>query len=186
MNLTNHFLVAMPSMEDPYFKRSVIYICEHNEHGAMGIMINSPIDITVGGMLKQVDTKPAKTQSSESLKQLVHNGGPVAEDYGFILHQPKDEYQSSIKMTDTITITTSKDILDVLGTEDEPERFLVALGYSGWEAGQLENELAENSWLTMEADSSIIFATPVQDRWKSAVQSLGIDAAYLSTQAGHA
>jgi putative transcriptional regulator len=186
MNLTNHFLVAMPSMEDPYFQRSVIYICEHNQDGAMGIMINVPIDVTVEGMLKQVDSKPTKVLSSKSLKQFVHVGGPVAKDCGFILHQPKDEYQSSIKMTDTLTITTSKDILDVLGTEDEPERFLVALGYSGWDAGQLESELAENSWLTMEADSSIIFSTPVQKRWESAFQSLGINAAHLSTQAGHA
>ncbi|OBT17371.1 hypothetical protein A9264_00955 [Vibrio sp. UCD-FRSSP16_10] len=186
MNLTNHFLVAMPSIEDPYFKRSVIYICEHNENGAMGIMINAPIDITVGGMLKQVELKSANIQAGDSLKQPVHNGGPVSEDRGFILHQPKDKYQSSMVMTDSLTVTTSKDILAVLGTQEEPTQYLVALGYSGWEAGQLESELAENSWLTIEADPNIIFTTPVQDRWSSAVQSLGIDASQLSTQAGHA
>lgn len=186
MNLTNHFLVAMPSMKDPYFQRSVIYICEHNQHGAMGIMINAPIDITVGGMLQKVEIVAKQAQMGESLKQPVHNGGPVAEDRGFILHQPKDDYQSSIKMTDELIMTTSKDILAVLGTDDEPEQYLVALGYSGWEPGQLESELADNSWLTMEADPNIIFETPVQDRWQSAVQSLGIDAAHLSTQAGHA
>ncbi|MDN3717233.1 YqgE/AlgH family protein [Vibrio breoganii] len=186
MNLTNHFLVAMPSMQDPYFKRSVIYICEHNENGAMGIMINAPIDITVAGMLKQVELKSEHIQAGDSLKQPVHNGGPVAEDRGFILHQPKGSYQSSIEMANGLTMTTSKDILSVLGTQEEPEQYLVTLGYSGWEAGQLENELAENSWLTMEADPNIIFATPVQDRWASAVQSLGIDASQLSTQAGHA
>ncbi|CAM2934170.1 YqgE/AlgH family protein [Vibrio rarus] len=186
MNLTNHFLVAMPSMQDPYFKRSVIYICEHNEKGAMGIMINAPIDITVGGMLKQVELHSANVQAGDSLKQPVHNGGPVAEDRGFILHQPKDKYQSSIEMTDALTVTTSKDILSVLGTQQEPTQYLVALGYSGWEPGQLESELAENSWLTIEADPNIIFTTPVQDRWASAVQSLGIDASQLSTQAGHA
>ncbi|GAM77575.1 protein yqgE [Vibrio ishigakensis] len=186
MNLTNHFLVAMPSMKDPFFKRSVIYICEHNENGAMGIMINAPIDITVGGMLKQVEVEPELPQDQDSLNQPVHNGGPVAENRGFILHQPKDKYQSSIDMTEALSMTTSKDILEVLGTTDEPDRYLVALGYSGWEAGQLENELAENSWLTMEADPEIIFTTPVQERWNSAVKSLGIDVAQLSTQIGHA
>ncbi|CAM4304637.1 MULTISPECIES: YqgE/AlgH family protein [Vibrio] len=186
MNLTNHFLVAMPSMQDPHFKRSVIYICEHNEHGAMGIMINAPIDITVGGMLKQIELKSAHIQAGDSLKQPVHNGGPVSEDRGFILHQAKDKYQSSLVMTNGITMTTSKDILSVLGTEEEPTQYLVALGYSGWDAGQLESELAENSWLTIEADPDIIFSTPVQDRWASAVQSLGIEASQLSTQAGHA
>ncbi|GAD78599.1 YqgE/AlgH family protein [Vibrio ezurae] len=186
MNLTNHFLVAMPSMQDPHFKRSVIYICEHNEHGAMGIMINAPIDITVGGMLKQIELKSAHIQAGDSLKQPVHNGGPVSEDRGFILHQAKDKYQSSIVMTNGITMTTSKDILSVLGTKEEPTQYLVALGYSGWDAGQLESELAENSWLTIEADPDIIFSTPVQERWASAVQSLGIEASQLSTQAGHA
>ncbi len=186
MNLTNHFLVAMPSMKDPFFKRSVIYICEHNENGAMGIMINAPIDITVGGMLKQVEVEPELPQDQDSLNQPVHNGGPVAENRGFILHQPKDKYQSSIDMTEALSMTTSKDILEVLGTTDEPDRYLVALGYSGWEAGQLENELAENSWLTMEADPEIIFTTPVQERWNSAVKSLGIDVAQLSAQIGHA
>lgn len=114
-------------------------------------MINAPIDITVGGMLKQVEVEPELPQDQDSLNQPVHNGGPVAENRGFILHQPKDKYQSSIDMTEALSMTTSKDILEVLGTTDEPDRYLVALGYSGWEAGQLENELAENSWLTMEA-----------------------------------
>jgi len=123
MNLTNHFLVAMPGMKDPYFKRSVIYVCEHNQDGAMGLMINAPIE-----------------------EMPVLNGGPVSEDRGFILHQPKDHYESSIQMTDKISVTTSKDILSVLGTEAEPNHYLVALGYSGWEAGQLEVELAENSY----------------------------------------
>ncbi|GAA5645765.1 MULTISPECIES: YqgE/AlgH family protein [Vibrio] len=187
MNLTNHFLVAMPGMKDPYFKHSVVYICEHNEDGAMGLIINAPIDVTVGGMLKQVDVQPVHPQlNTDSLKKPVLNGGPVSEDRGFILHKPKDHYESSVQMTDNISVTTSRDILTVLGTEAEPEDYLVALGYAGWEAGQLESELAENSWLTIEADPDVIFNTPISQRWSKAVEKLGIDAAQLSNQAGHA
>ena len=187
MNLANHFLVAMPGMTDPFFYRSVIYICEHNDDGAMGLIINAPIDITVAGMLKQVDIEPVHPQIyKEHLNMPVLNGGPVSEDRGFILHEPKDEYHSSIKMTDALTVTTSKDILGVLGTEAEPKNYIVALGYSGWTAGQLENELAENAWLTVKADPEVIFKTPVHERWKKAVEMLGIDPAQLSTEAGHA
>ncbi|WGW00696.1 YqgE/AlgH family protein [Vibrio sp. YMD68] len=187
MNLTNHFLVAMPGMEDPYFKDRVIYLCEHNQDGAMGLVINAPIDITVGNMLKKVDVESTQPQlRTDSLDKPVLNGGPVSEDRGFILHQPKDEYESSIQMTDQISVTTSKDILAVLGTEAEPGSYVIALGYSGWEAGQLETELAENTWLTIEADPDVIFNTPIHERWRKAVQMLGIDAAQLSTQAGHA
>lgn len=187
MNLTNYFLVAMPSMKDPYFKHSVIYICEHNEEGAMGLMINAPIDITVGGMLQQVEVEPAYPQShEESLKRPVFNGGPVSEDRGFILHRPKDRYESSIRMTDDIAVTTSKDILTVLGTEAEPSGYIVALGYSGWSPGQLEDELAENSWLTIEADPELIFNTPIHEKWNKAIQKLGINPHQLSTQSGHA
>ncbi len=187
MNLKNHFLVAMPSMVDPYFKQSVIYVCEHNDDGAMGIMINAPIEVTVEKMLEQVDVEPVHPQiNTASLKQQVLNGGPVSEDRGFILHIPKDDYQSSVQMTDGLSMTTSKDILTVLGTEAEPKQYLVALGYSGWEAGQLEQEMADNSWLSIEADTDIIFKTPVDERWRKALTKLGIDAANLSAESGHA
>ncbi len=187
MNLTNHFLVAMPGMKDPYFKNSVIYLCEHNSDGAMGLMINAPIDVTIEKMLAQVDVQPVHPQlCKESLTEPVYNGGPVSEDRGFILHKPKDHYESSVRMTDDISVTTSKDILTVLGTEAEPSNYLVALGYSGWEAGQLESELAENSWLTIEANPDIIFETPIQDRWKKAVEMLGIQPEHLSALSGHA
>lgn len=187
MNLTNHFLVAMPSMQDPYFKNSVIYICEHNEEGAMGLIINAPIDVTIGGMLKQVEIEPAYPQSHfDSLEKPVLNGGPVSEDRGFILHRPHDHYESSIRMSDDISVTTSKDILTVLGTDAEPSGYLVALGYSGWEPGQLELELAENSWLTIEADAELIFNTPIHEKWQKAINSLGVNPINLSSQAGHA
>ena len=187
MNLTNHFLVAMPGMKDPYFQNSVIYVCEHNEEGAMGLIINAPVDITVGNMLKQVKVQPVHPRLFEaSLERPVYNGGPISEDRGFILHKPKDYYESSIQMTDDLAVTTSRDILTVLGTEAEPSDYLVALGYAGWSAGQLENELVENSWLTIEATPEIIFDTPITDRWKKAVEKLGIDPSQLSSDAGHA
>jgi putative transcriptional regulator len=187
MNLTNHFLVAMPGMADPFFYRAVIYICEHNEDGAMGLIINAPIDITVAGMLKQVEVESIHPKIyKEHLNMPVLNGGPVSEDRGFILHEPKDEYHSSIQMTDKLMVTTSKDILGVLGTEAEPKNYIVALGYSGWTAGQLEKELAENAWLTVKADPEVMFNTPVHQRWNKAVEMLGIDPAQLSTESGHA
>lgn len=187
MNLSNHFLIAMPGLQDGYFQRSVVYICEHNEDGAMGIMINSPIDITVEGMLKQVDVTPSyPTSKSDNLKNPVLNGGPVSEDRGFVLHPPGDHFESSIDMTDDISVTTSRDILSVLGTSAEPSKYIVALGYAGWEAGQLETELAENSWLTIEADAELMFNTPNDEKWNRAINKLGIDPGQLSTDAGHA
>ncbi|MFC3024957.1 YqgE/AlgH family protein [Vibrio zhugei] len=187
MNLSNHFLVAMPNMQDPNFQNSVIYLCEHNEEGAMGLIINTPIDVTVEGMLKQVDVEPAYPQSQPaSLAKPVINGGPIAEDRGFFLHRPGDHYTSSVTMSSDIAITTSKDILSVLGTSAEPEDYLVALGYSSWSAGQLEAELAENAWLTIEADADLIFNTPLSEKWHKAIATLGISPAHLSGDSGHA
>ncbi len=187
MNLANHFLVAMPGMKDPFFHRSVIYICEHNKDGAMGLVVNAPIDFTVATMLERVDVEPLYPKiHRESLDAAVLNGGPIAEDRGFILHEPKDHYQSCLQITEQLSMTTSKDILTVLGTEAEPNNYIVALGYSGWTPGQLEKELAENSWLTVEADPKVIFETPVQERWHKAVKMLGVEPAQLSIDVGHA
>ncbi|MBD1572440.1 YqgE/AlgH family protein [Vibrio sp. S17_S38] len=187
MNLTDHFLIAMPSMKDQNFTRTVIYLCEHNDDGAMGLVINAPIGINIGNMLQQIDVQPVHPQiCTKSLQNPVLNGGPVATDCGFILHQLKDDYQSSIEINQHLAVTTSKDILTVLGTEAEPKQYLVTLGYSGWSAGQLEQELLDNVWLTTPADPSIIFDTPPALRWKKAVQSLGIDTAQLSIDSGHA
>ncbi len=187
MNLTNHFLIAMPSLDTSYFKRSVIYVCEHNDDGAMGIMINAPMGITVGSMLKQVEIKPLyPLEHTDSLDKPVLNGGPVSEDRGFVLHKPNCYYDSSLKVTDELSVTTSKDILSVLGTSAEPDDYLVALGYSGWDAGQLERELSENSWLTIEADHELIFTTPINEKWNQAIKKLGIEPAQLSALSGHA
>ncbi|MGF1726969.1 YqgE/AlgH family protein [Photobacterium nomapromontoriensis] len=187
MNLTNHFLVAMPSMQDPNFKGGVVYICEHNDEGAMGIVINLPIEISVGNMLEQIEiARDLPVNNPSSLEQPVFNGGPVSADRGFVLHNKSGCFSSSIDITDHVSVTTSKDILSLLGTSEAPEQFLVALGYAGWDAGQLELELAENTWLTTEANPDVVFNTPISERWNKAIAQLGINATHLSIEKGHA
>ena len=187
MNIKNHFLVAMPSMMDSNFRYAVIYICEHNDEGSMGLIINRPIDISVGNMLDQIDIdRPLAVTRPNSLQQPVFFGGPVSEDRGFVLHKSNNLYGSSIKLANNITVTTSKDILGLLGTSNEPEQFIVALGYTGWEKGQLEKELADSSWLVIEADPKVIFDEPVNLRWKKAIEQLGINPLHLSHDIGHA
>ncbi len=187
MNLANHFLVAMPGMQDPFFQRSVIYVCEHNEEGAMGLVVNDPIDLTIATMLDRVDVEPLYPKvRRENLNAAVLSGGPIAEDRGFILHESKDSYQSSLQVTEQLNLTTSKDILAVLGTEAEPDNYIITLGYAGWTPGQLEKELAENAWLTVEADPKVIFETPIQERWHKAVKMLGVEPSQLSVDMGHA
>ncbi|KXF80136.1 YqgE/AlgH family protein [Enterovibrio coralii] len=187
MNLKNHFLVAMPSMADERFKHSVVYMCEHNDDGAMGLMINQPINISVASMLDQIELdREQDVTHPVSLDQPVLFGGPVSEDRGFVLHKNNKLFGSSIRLTENLTVTTSKDILSILGTNEEPDQFIVALGYAGWEAGQLEQELAENSWLTIEADPAVIFDTPINERWEKALKQMGISALNLSSDIGHA
>jgi putative transcriptional regulator len=187
VDLKNHFLVAMPSMKDPFFHRSVIYICEHDSEGTMGLRINETVPISLEGMLDQIKLENASPIIfPQTLTQPVLNGGPVSDDRGFVLHSVKDRYTSSIRVTSELSVTTSKDILATLGTESQPRKYLVALGYSGWDAGQLEQELSENSWLVLEADPSIIFDTPIPDRWRRAIEILGISPANLSSEVGHA
>lgn len=188
MDLTNHFLIAMPSLQDASFKRSVVYLCEHNDEGAMGIVINLPIDISVDSMLEQLELdrdEDAITQPKR-LSQPVLSGGPVSNDRGFVLHNHDGAFSSSIEVTPSLKLTTSKDILAILGTDTTPDNFLVALGYAGWDAGQLEKELVDNHWLTCEADPSIMFNTPINERWDKAIAKLGINAANLSADKGHA
>ena len=187
MNIKNHFLVAMPSMLDDNFRFSVVYMCEHNEDGAMGLIVNRPIDLSIGDMLEQIDIEPALGISHpHSLANPVLFGGPVAEDRGFVLHQNQRHYGSSVNLANNLTVTTSKDILTMLGTSQEPEHYVVTLGYAGWTAGQLERELSENSWLVIEADPTVIFDTPIEQRWHKALAHLGIDPLHLSMEIGHA
>ncbi|MDW7549563.1 YqgE/AlgH family protein [Pseudoalteromonas sp. J010] len=183
-SLANHFLIAMPSMDDPFFNHTVTYLCEHNEDGAMGLVVNHPIDVTVGELLDQIDIDNDK--SSQTSKVKIYAGGPVHTDRGFVLHTPKLGYASSQELSSDIMITTSKDVLASLTSPQSPEGFIITLGYAGWVQGQLEKELKENTWLVVEANPEIIFNTPPEKRWEKAVQMLGIDVAQLSSQAGHA
>ncbi|MBT9430992.1 YqgE/AlgH family protein [Candidatus Sodalis endolongispinus] len=187
MNLQHHFLIAMPSLQDPLFKRSVVYICEHNSDGAMGIVINKPVEqFTVENVLHKLKIMPADRDPAIRLDKPVFAGGQLADDRGFILHTPRDGFGSSIGISPQTMITTSKDVLETLGTADQPDDVLVALGYSGWEQGQLERELMENAWLTTPADSEILFHTPIAARWREAAKTLGIDIHNIANQAGHA
>ncbi|WP_217874940.1 YqgE/AlgH family protein [Pseudoalteromonas shioyasakiensis] len=183
-SLENHFLIAMPSMQDPFFKRAVTYICEHNQEGAMGLVINQPINITVGELLDKIEIDNDKSKQAAGLA--VYAGGPVKTDRGFVLHSPKPGYAASQKLSSDIMITTSKDVLASLTTSEAPEQFIITLGYAGWDQGQLEQELLENSWLIIKADPEIIFNTPVEKRWEKAVSMLGFDIGQLSSEAGHA
>ncbi|AWL12869.1 UPF0301 protein [Saliniradius amylolyticus] len=183
-SLENHFLIAMPSMEDSYFARSVTYICEHNEEGAMGIVLNKPVGLKLKEMLKQVDE--GIVVNDDKAEQIVVAGGPVAPERGFILHSPQQGWGSSLSLTPEIMVTTSKDILDVLGNEQGPAKSVVALGYAGWSPGQLEQELQDNSWLTIEADPELLFDVPVHQKWETAVKKLGVDIWQLAPGAGHA
>ncbi|AAZ25144.1 hypothetical protein CPS_1252 [Colwellia psychrerythraea 34H] len=208
-SLENQLLIAMPSLGDPYFNKTVTYICEHNEDGAMGLIINLPVNITLADLLKQIEPDEGDktgnvnsnseltksddvnditlvTDITNSLEQLVLAGGPIAQQRGFVLHSSQPGWSSSLVLSKELMITTSKDILMALGTQQAPEQFIVTLGYAGWGPGQLEQELQANSWLTTPADIEILFKTPIEQRWKKATEKLGIDLAHLSTDIGHA
>ncbi len=183
VNLTNHFLIAMPNMVDPYFARTLTFICEHNEQGALGVVVNRPIEMTLGALFERLSLPLA---SQILVKEPVYFGGPVQTDRGFVLHQPPGKWQSTLSVRDNVGLTTSKDILEAVGQGSGPDRMLVTLGYSGWAAGQLENEIKQNAWLTVEARDAIIFDTPSEERLPAAMKLLGIDFAKLSEEAGHA
>ncbi|ABF14175.1 YqgE/AlgH family protein [Candidatus Palibaumannia cicadellinicola] len=187
MNLQHHFLIAMPTLTDPLFKQSVVYICTHNHEGAMGIVINKPVEqFTVASVLHKLKIIPIVDHASVQLNQPVFLGGPLADDRGFIIHTPKDGFGASIGISPQTMITTSKDVLETLGTHNQPDDILVALGYSGWEEGQLEHELRANTWLTIPANNQILFATPVSARWQAAAKILGININNIVNQIGHA
>ncbi|KAB8305355.1 YqgE/AlgH family protein [Erwinia endophytica] len=187
MNLQHHFLIAMPALQDPLFKRSVVYICEHNESGAMGLIVNKPMEnLTVDGILNKLKIMPESRQPEITLDKPVFSGGPLAEDRGFILHSAQRTFASSIRVSDNTVITTSRDVLETLGTPEQPSSVLVALGYCAWEKDQLENELLENAWLTTPANSNILFKTPIAQRWREAAKSIGVDIHNITSDAGHA
>ncbi len=181
--LERQFLIAMPGMDDPNFSRGVTLLCQHNEEGALGITINRPSEFTLRDLLSQVGLKC----SDAALNDLpVFDGGPVHRERGFVLHGPDRHYESSMMVGPEIVITTSRDILEDIASGNGPERFLVALGYAGWGAGQLEDEMRENAWLHVMADSELLFDLPVDQRWEGAVSRLGIDVGRLQPAGGHA
>ncbi|GAB2696675.1 YqgE/AlgH family protein [Aliiglaciecola sp. 3_MG-2023] len=180
----HHLLVAMPSLDDPYFARSLTYICEHNDKGAMGLVINQPIGMSLQELINQADKDAIVLE--EKANEIVLAGGPVSQDRGFILHTTQPGWSSSLQLTSEIMITTSKDILSALGNEQAPAKSLVTLGYAGWSAGQLEEEVQNNSWLIVEADEELLFDVPIHKKWEEAVRRLGIDVWQLGPDAGHA
>ena len=183
VNLTDNFLIAMPSLEDLYFSRALVYICEHNENGALGIIVNRPIDMTLARLFEKIDIK----LDAENLNNLpVYFGGPVQLDRGFVLHRPVGQWQSTLTVNDEVGLTSSRDVLTSVGSAGFPSEIIVTLGYSGWDAGQLEAELAQNSWLTVPAKNSILFDLPPEERLPAAMQKLGISFTQLSDVAGHA
>jgi putative transcriptional regulator len=183
VNLTNQFLIAMPNMADPYFSKSLTYICEHNEQGALGIVINRPIDLTLSTLLDQIGIPLSHPEIGN---MPVHFGGPVQMDRGFVLHRPLGEWQSTLRVSDEIGLTTSKDILQAVAEGAGPNQFFLTLGYAGWAPGQLEHEISLNAWLTVAADTSLIFDIPVEARFDAALHLLGIDTMNLSEDVGHA
>lgn len=192
VNLTNHFLIAMPGLEDELFARSVVYLCEHSERGALGLMINKPSDINLQNLFDKVELPLGR---ADLISTPVFQGGPVQTERGFVLHEARSDtaqspsdstYMSTLAIPGGLEMTTSKDVLEALSTGAGPRKLLVSLGYSAWGQGQLESELAENSWLTVSADAAVIFDTPVEQRYDRALLLLGVQAWMLSSVAGHA
>ncbi len=183
MNLTHHFLIAMPAMADPNFSNTLTYICEHNDQGALGIVINRTLDMTLDALFERIDI-PLEAQRFAS--QPVMYGGPVQPDRGFVLHRPIGHWQATLAVKGELGLTSSRDILQSVGNAGDPEEFIVSLGYAGWAAGQLEHELGQNAWLTVAADSNIIFDLSPEERLPAAMHLLGFDLANLSNVAGHA
>lgn len=193
INLTNHFLIAMPGLQDMEFARSVVYLCEHSERGALGLIINKPTDINLQKLFDKVEMSLGRADLGQ---QPVMQGGPVQTERGFVLHDPivwsedkiekESVYASTMSIPGGLEMTTSKDVLEALAEGAGPRRVLITLGYSAWGEGQLESEIAENAWLTVGADQSVIFETPIHERYDRALALLGVQAWMLSPEAGHA
>jgi len=180
----NQLLIAMPSLKDPNFFHGVTFICQHNNEGALGLVINHPLSMTLGDVLEQMDIT---TVDKKIAKMPIFAGGPVQQERGFVLHQNSGEHwESSIALSDHLSLTTSRDILKAIANNEGPKKFLVTLGYAGWGEKQLEKEIKENAWLNTQYDEGVVFDTPISQRWKSAANKIGLDINLLSTQAGHA
>lgn len=182
-NFSNHFLIAMPTLTDPYFAQAVAYVCEHNENGAIGIVINHPLDLSLAEVFKQMDIS---AESAHTSNLAVLCGGPVHPERGFVIHTPGGNWRSSLEMNSEISVTTSRDILQAIAENQGPADVIITLGYASWTAGQLEQEILDNFWLTCPVNTDILFKTPFVDRWQAAMQLLGIDINKLSGDVGHA
>lgn len=183
IHLTDHFLIAMPAMVDSYFSKALVYIAEHNERGALGLIVNRPIDMSLGTLLERIDV-PLEADGVANLPVLF--GGPVQTDRGFVLHRPIGNWQSTLVVNAQVGLTSSRDVLQAVARTGQPRDVMVTLGYAGWSAGQLEHELTQNAWLTVRAQSRILFDLPFEERLASAMESLGINFTHLADQAGHA
>jgi putative transcriptional regulator len=187
IDLTNQFLIAMPGMADETFAGAVVYLCEHNAKGALGLVINKPIDIKLRKLFEKVELSLDREELAE---QPVFFGGPVQTERGFVLHEKLggdgSHYNSTLSIPGGLEMTTSKDVLEAMAGGTGPKKVLITLGYSGWQAGQLEDEIGRNGWLTVDADPKVIFDTPIDKRYDSALSLLGIDPRMLSQEAGHA
>jgi putative transcriptional regulator len=182
--LKDHFLIAMPTLTDPYFKKSVVYLCEHDEEGAMGFIINFPVKLTLQELLSNVET--IKHQPEPPLTGSVFLGGPLELERGFVLHSPLTDNSQSTELNEHLLMSNSNAVLSTLGTDNEPEKYMVTLGYASWSSGQLEQEMNQNHWLTIESENDIIFNTPAEKRWSASLQRLGITPEQLTTTTGHA
>ncbi len=189
INLTNHFLIAMPGLSDTLFGRSVVFMCEHSERGALGLVINKPSDIRLPRLFEKIDLPMGRADLQDTP---VFQGGPVQTERGFVLHDAIDSaegesiYASTLAIPGGLEMTTSKDVLEAMSSGAGPRRVLVTLGYASWAQGQLESEITENSWLTVAADPAVIFDAPVSERYERAMALLGLQPWMLSPDAGHA
>jgi putative transcriptional regulator len=179
-SLRNHFLVASPYLQDPRFHGAVIYICEHSDEGALGLMVNQPLDIQLGEILEQLDMEGGE------LDVPVFSGGPVEQERGFVLHTPERSWQNTAEVTQAVWMTTSRDVLSDIGDGEGPDQYLVCLGYAGWSEGQLEEELASNAWLNCPASPELLFNTSSQDLYQAVLKTIGVDINQLSESVGHA
>jgi len=181
-SLADHLLVALPSLTDPTFARTVSLICQHDENGAMGVLVNQPSEYTLGDVLAQMEIQ---TDDLVLRDQVVLNGGPVHPERGFVIHDDARAWESSLQVGEGVYLTTSRDILEAMARGEGPRNALVTLGCAGWSEGQLESELGENSWLTVPADSELLFSTPFEQRWQGAASRIGVDLFLLTDYSGH-
>ncbi len=181
--LANHLLIAMPSLNEGNFAQTVVLICEHTDRAALGIVLNKPLGMKLADVMGQMKLDPVDARIGE---QPVLRGGPVQVDRGFVLHRPGGSWDSTHRISEHVQVTTSRDVLAAMAAGTGPDDAFVALGYAGWEGGQLEREVLDNAWLTLPMDEHIVFELPFEDRWHAAWQLLGVDSSRVSFTAGHA